>query len=357
MGRPEDGVVEDVVGFGVGVQIELILMIRITRLILLWANGRGGRGGRGSGRGKNKKRGGRGALNSDIGFGWTATSGQNQHQVGQPRLLASKTTWKRVGLSHLLKMPLLGQVLFWDSINQLKVNEDSNIDWELFKIQGTCQSLEKQYLRLTRAPDPSEVRPIVVLRRALEHFRELWKAKPRPEYLFINEQLKSIRQDLTVQCIRDSFTVEVYECHACIALEVGDREEFNQCASQLKGLYEEGIPGRQLEFTAYRMLYYLNTHDYTQINTTLASLSAQARQEPHVAFALRARAALALNNYYAFFRLLPHAPGHCAAALGWVLARERRVALQVLVKAYRPNLPFELSTPSNGSSGRQRSQL
>lgn len=106
------------------------------------------------------------------------------------------------------------------------------------------------------------------------------KYRLNKDWSYISDQLKSIRQDLMVQSIRNDFTVLVYEENARIALEMvrlkilvkrilsvfsfqGDREQFNQCQTQLETLYDNGCDRTHLnEFLVYRLLYSLLLNDY-----------------------------------------------------------------------------------------------
>ena len=96
--------------------------------------------------------------------------------------------------------------------------EDSElIDFDSLKIVGTNENLEKMYLRLTCVPEPSEIRPERVLKKTLQMLREKWSLSP--DYGYTCEQLKSLRQDMAVQHIKNEFTMEAYQFHARIALE------------------------------------------------------------------------------------------------------------------------------------------
>ncbi|KAJ1679565.1 hypothetical protein EV182_001790 [Spiromyces aspiralis] len=206
-------------------------------------------------------------------------------------------------------------------------------------IVGTCTNLEKRYLRLTSAPDPSTVRPLPVLRKTLKMLMAKWSQEQN--YSYICDQFKSLRQDLVVQHINNEFTVKAYETHARIALEVGDMSEFNQCQTQLKSLYAQGILGCTIEFLAYRILYYVYTKSSSDVNEVLSSMSENVKHDPAIRHALEVRTSVATKNYHKFFKLYLVAPNMSGYLMDQFLERERCSALRTIFLVYRPKMPVE----------------
>lgn len=205
-------------------------------------------------------------------------------------------------------------------------------------VKGTCQSIEKSFFRLTAAPDPSQVRPPEVLEKSLENVKD--KYRSGASYQYLSDQLRSIRQDLTVQRIRNRFTVLTYEINARISLENKDREEFNKCQSQLKVLYSEVADcPNEAEFVAYRLLYYIAMTNTLDISSLLKGLPDSMRSNECVSFALVVRRAVSLGNYPTLFRLFKSAPKMCSFLMDLFVERERKAALVQIFKAFRPTVP------------------
>ena len=198
-------------------------------------------------------------------------------------------------------------------------------------VVGRCQDLEKGYFRLTSAPNPDNVRPLPVLEQTLDLLKKKWKKDNN--YTYICNQFKSLRQDLTVQHIKNEFTVTVYEIHARIALEKGDLGEYNQCQTQLRALYAQNIGGHPTEFKAYRILYFLHTGNRTDMNDVLADLTPTEKKTLPIKHALSARSALALGNYHRFFQLYLNTPNMGAYLMDMFVTRERLAALTNMCKA------------------------
>jgi hypothetical protein len=199
-------------------------------------------------------------------------------------------------------------------------------------VVGTNMALEKSYFRLTAPPKAETVRPLHILEKTLAMLTKKWRAEKN--YNYICNQFKSLRQDLTVQHIKNAFTVKVYETHARISLEKGDTGEYNQCQTQLKALYAQNLGGNPAEFMAYRILYFVYTCNKTDMNDMLAELTPADKKHPWIKHALDVRSALALGNYHRFFRLYLEAQNLGGYLMDLSIERERLAALANMSRAY-----------------------
>ncbi|KAG2592777.1 SAC3 family protein A-like isoform X2 [Panicum virgatum] len=222
-----------------------------------------------------------------------------------------------------------------------------DLDWDALTIKGTCQNIEKQHLRLTRAPDPAEVRPEDILEKALHMVETSEK-----NYLYKCDQLKSIRQDLTVQRIQNELTVKVYESHARLAIQSGDLPEYNQCQSQLKRLYGGGLKGCNLEFSAYNLLcVMLHSNSKRDLLSSMASLPKEAKKDATVKHALEVRSAVSSGNYVLFFKLYKVAPNLNSCLMDLYAERMRFEAIKCMSKSYRPTVPIRYAAQILGFVG------
>jgi hypothetical protein len=187
----------------------------------------------------------------------------------------------------------------------------------------------------------------------------------RKAYEWFCSQLKAIRQDLTVQRIHDAFAIQVYETHARIALEEGDLNEYNQCQTQLKELYEifEHQPNSKddedgekdaekglallnhYEFLAYRIIYYVfltGNQKYSGGSSDLLNimlhLTNDQLEDPCIAHALQVRVAVAEFDYHSFFQLQDAAPKMGAYLMDYMVPTVRQWALLRITRAYRPSI-------------------
>ena len=148
---------------------------------------------------------------------------------------------------------------------------------------------------------------------------------------------------MTIQRIENDLTLSVYETHARIALENGDISEFNQCQSRLKSLYEEGIEGDSMEFTAYRILYNIKNidKDCSPMVDSLQSLTENEMNDPAIKHAMQIRKCIAMKNYHQFFLLYKKAPKWGIYIINQYVTPQRLLGLKTMCKIFRPSVSLD----------------
>lgn len=209
------------------------------------------------------------------------------------------------------------------------------------KIVGTCQNLEKEYLRLTNVePEPSLFRPPEVLKKSLEFCLD--KFHKTRNYEYIRDQLRSIRQDLIVQDIEDEFSVLVYETVARLAIEHFDWDNFNQSLNPLESFYAQGLGKKEniAEISAYKIMYLVGFKDKTGLYSFIPKLDEETLASSAVQFAIEAWKAVDGCPWSKFFKMLNEATPLMKNVMGISVPSLRFGILGKIQKAFR-NLSLE----------------
>ena len=93
--------------------------------------------------------------------------------------------------------------------------------------------LEKKYERLDLSSNlnNNNLRDLYTLKKSFKYVLE--KYNENNDYSYIISQLKSIRQELIIQKIKDNFCIEVYEKSVELSIENNDIPNFNISISYL----------------------------------------------------------------------------------------------------------------------------
>eukprot|EP00756_Hemistasia_phaeocysticola_P065605 Hpha_TRINITY_DN8664_c0_g1::TRINITY_DN8664_c0_g1_i1::g.168752::m.168752 len=227
---------------------------------------------------------------------------------------------------------------------------DGEFDEEMCRaIEGKCTTLEKCFVRSAAGllMDPSLVRPVPVLRRALSHILLKQANMPKEKrVVYCREQLKSIRQDLTVQHVFTRFTTEVYEVHARMCIEHEDRGEFVICLAKLNMYHRrpEMMTGldRVVEFTAYRIIFLACTKQDRELGFEIGALSPELRKTGPIKHALAVCRALSPLSIWEVRSLCRDAPYLCQDLMKMLIKPPHgliAIIYGMALRAYRPRVP------------------
>lgn len=209
-------------------------------------------------------------------------------------------------------------------------------------------------------PFPEDVRPTEILRKTMDYLcneiLDMSEASLADIHKFVRDRTRSIRQDFTLQNLRNPICVEIHEEIARFHIFSGHRlceedpavfdafqntEQLRKVLQSLQEFYDDSYKhGHSYPNEAEFRCYYILTHlPDTDIYRKSLTFKLEIFQSDEVQFALKCCSAFRERNYFRFFRLLENATYLEACLLHSHFNMVRNSALLVMNKVRIPLLP------------------
>ena len=203
------------------------------------------------------------------------------------------------------------------------------------KVIGTCQNLEKEYLRVQGQVRPELIRPQSVLEKSLGFV--LGQYADGKDYCYIQNQCRSIRQDLLLQGIKNDFTIRVVQENIRVALLNQDLKEYEKLRLELHELYVQLPQHANEEIILCSIVYLILKEDYQSELTKLTEMQESELVLASVLFAQKVLNSLSQGNYALFFRLLKQIKGVSRNVIDIFKLKWQLRCLQLITKAFKSN--------------------
>ncbi|GAW81994.1 hypothetical protein, conserved [Plasmodium gonderi] len=146
---------------------------------------------------------------------------------------------------------------------------------------GLCKSIQKFFFRLTSLPERKNVRSFSVLKCTYAYI--LHKYNIDRNYKYINEQFRSMRQDMNIQNIFHDDVINIYETNIRICIVNNDLFQFLQCINKLFELYRRlNINKSKIEFLCYKLIYLTLQNMHQEFLVEYVTLSDEEKNHENI---------------------------------------------------------------------------
>ncbi|ANQ09277.1 SAC3/GNAP family-related protein [Plasmodium coatneyi] len=146
---------------------------------------------------------------------------------------------------------------------------------------GLCKSIQKFFFRLTSLPERKNVRSFSVIKCTYAYV--LHKYNQDRNYKYINEQFRSMRQDMNIQNIFHDDVINIYETNIRICIVNNDLFQFLQCINKLFELYQRlNIKKSKVEFLCYKLIYLTLQNMHQEFLVEYLTLSDEEKNHENV---------------------------------------------------------------------------